>query len=152
MTGWRVGWMVVPPRLVRTMERLAQNLYISPPAVAQVAALGAFDGIEELEANRRVYAANRELLAGASCRRLACAKIVPADGAFYLYADVGDYTRRQPGVRQGHAGGDRRRGDAGRRFRCGARPALHALLLLRHDRRYGRGGAERLQGWGRLKG
>ncbi|MGE5512500.1 MAG: pyridoxal phosphate-dependent aminotransferase, partial [Bacteroidota bacterium] len=61
MTGWRVGWMVVPPSLVRTMERLAQNLYISPPAVAQVAALGAFDGIDELEGNRRVYMANRDL-------------------------------------------------------------------------------------------
>ena len=91
MTGWRVGWMVVPPRLVRTMERLAQNLYISPPAVAQVAALGAFDGIEELEANRRVYMANRDLLLG-ELPKAGLSKIVPADGAFYLYVDVGDYT------------------------------------------------------------
>ena len=91
MTGWRVGWMVVPPRLVRTMERLAQNLYISPPAVAQVAALGAFDGIEELEANRRVYMANRELLLR-ELPKAGLSKIVPADGAFYLYVDVGDYT------------------------------------------------------------
>ena len=52
MTGWRIGWLVVPRVLVRPIERLAQNLYISPPAVAQVAALGAFDGIDELEANR----------------------------------------------------------------------------------------------------
>ena len=62
MTGWRVGWMVVPEALVRSVERLAQNLYISPPAIAQAAALGAFDAGEELEANRRVYAANRALL------------------------------------------------------------------------------------------
>jgi aspartate/methionine/tyrosine aminotransferase len=91
MTGWRVGWMVVPDRLVRTIERLAQNLYISPPAVAQVAALGAFDGIQELEANKAVYRANRELL----LRELPKAgldRIVPADGAFYLYADVGRFT------------------------------------------------------------
>ena len=52
MTGWRVGWMIVPPSLVRVMERLAQNLYIAPPAIAQMAALGSFDGISELEANK----------------------------------------------------------------------------------------------------
>ena len=62
MTGWRIGWMVVPQALVRAVERLAQNLYISPPAIAQAAALGAFDGMDELEANRRVYAENRALL------------------------------------------------------------------------------------------
>ena len=62
MTGWRVGWMVVPEALVSTVERLAQNLYICPPAVAQAAALGAFDGDDELQRNRGVYAANRELL------------------------------------------------------------------------------------------
>ena len=64
MTGWRVGWLVVPEELVRPIERLAQNLYISPPTVSQVAALGAFDGVEELEANKRVYAENRALLLG----------------------------------------------------------------------------------------
>lgn len=91
MTGWRVGWMVVPERMVRTVERLTQNLYISPPAVSQVAALGAFDGLGELEANRAVYAANRELL----LKELPAAgfkSIVPADGAFYLYCDVSDRT------------------------------------------------------------
>ena len=91
MTGWRVGWMVLPERLVRTVERLAQNLYIAPPTVAQVAALGAFDGIEELESNRRVYAANRELLLE-GLPKAGLDKIVPADGAFYLYVDVGAFT------------------------------------------------------------
>ncbi len=91
MTGWRVGWMVVPEGLVRTVERLAQNLYISPPAVAQVAALGAFDATLELEANKRVYAANRSLLLEA-LPAAGFSSIVPADGAFYLYADVGAYT------------------------------------------------------------
>lgn len=87
MTGWRVGWMVVPERLVRVFERLAQNLFICAPAASQVAALGAFDGIAELEANKATYAKNRELL----LRELPKAgfeKIVPADGAFYLYCDV----------------------------------------------------------------
>jgi len=91
MTGWRIGWMVVPERLIRPIERLAQNLYISPPAIAQVAAIGAFDGIDELEANRRVYAANRELLL-AELPKAGFDKIVPADGAFYLYADVSRFT------------------------------------------------------------
>jgi aspartate/methionine/tyrosine aminotransferase len=91
MTGWRIGWLVVPPALVRPIERLAQNLYISPPTVAQVAALGAFDGMDELEANRRVYAANRALLLEA-LPRLGLDRIVPADGAFYLYVDVGEFT------------------------------------------------------------
>ena len=91
MTGWRVGWMVVPEGLVRTIERLAQNLYISPPAVSQVAAIGAFDGLDELEANRRLYAENRALLL-AELPKAGLSKIVPADGAFYLYADVGDFT------------------------------------------------------------
>ena len=62
MTGWRVGWMIVPQHLVRGIERLAQNFYISPVAVSQIGALAAFDAIEELEANKTVYAANRELL------------------------------------------------------------------------------------------
>jgi aspartate/methionine/tyrosine aminotransferase len=91
MTGWRVGWMVVPAGLVRTVERLAQNLYISPPAVSQVAALGAFDGLDELEANKRVYAANRQLLLD-ELPKANLGEIVPADGAFYLYADVSRFT------------------------------------------------------------
>jgi aspartate/methionine/tyrosine aminotransferase len=91
MTGWRIGWLVVPPALVRPIERLAQNLYISPPTVAQVAALGAFDGREELEANRRVYADNRALLL-AELPKAGLERILPADGAFYLYVDVGAFT------------------------------------------------------------
>ena len=91
MTGWRIGWLVVPPALVRPIERLAQNLYISPPTIAQVAALGAFDGMDELEANRRVYAENRALLLD-ELPKLGLDRIVPADGAFYLYVDVGQFT------------------------------------------------------------
>jgi aspartate/methionine/tyrosine aminotransferase len=91
MTGWRIGWMIVPLGLVRVIERIAQNLYISPPTVSQVAATGAFDGIEELEANRRVYATNRALLLN-ELAKVGLDTIVPADGAFYLYVDVSRYT------------------------------------------------------------
>jgi len=91
MTGWRVGWLVVPKAMVRPIERLAQNLYISPPAVAQVAALSAFEGQDELEANKRVYAENRALLLD-GLPKAGLQHILPADGAFYLYVDVGDFT------------------------------------------------------------
>jgi aspartate/methionine/tyrosine aminotransferase len=91
MTGWRVGWMIVPDHLVEPVERLAQNFYISPPAVAQVAALGAFDGMTELDANKRVYRANRDLLL-AELPKAGFDQLVPADGAFYLYADVSRFT------------------------------------------------------------
>jgi aspartate/methionine/tyrosine aminotransferase len=91
MTGWRVGWMVVPPDLMRPIERLAQNLYISPPAIAQAAALGAFDAGEELEANRKSYAENRQLLLE-ELPKAGFVNFAPADGAFYLYCDVSDTT------------------------------------------------------------
>ncbi len=90
MTGWRIGWLVVPPELVRPIERLAQNLYISPPAVAQVAALGAFDASAELEANKAVYAQNRALLLS-ELPKAGLGHILPADGAFYLYVDISEF-------------------------------------------------------------
>lgn len=91
MTGWRIGWLVVPPSLVRVVERLQQNLFISAPAVSQVAALGAFDGTDELEANRATYARNRALLLEA-LPAAGLSALAPADGAFYLYADVSAFT------------------------------------------------------------
>jgi aspartate/methionine/tyrosine aminotransferase len=91
MTGWRIGWLVVPEALARTIERLAQNLYISPPTISQVAALGAFDGIDELEEIKAGYAANRALLLN-ELPAAGLASILPADGAFYLYADVSTLT------------------------------------------------------------
>ncbi len=87
MTGWRIGWMVVPGALVRPIERLAQNLYICPSALSQHAAIAAFDAHEELEANKRIYQANRELLLE-ELPKAGFTQILPADGAFYLYADV----------------------------------------------------------------
>ena len=97
MTGWRVGWMVVPDHLVRTIERLAQNLFISAPAISQEAALGAFEAFDELEANKRVYAANRELLLN-ELPRAGFTSFAPADGAFYLYADVSGDTDDSPAL------------------------------------------------------
>ena len=88
MTGWRIGWMVVPEDLVRPVECLAQSLFISPPAVAQHAALAAFDCRPELDGNVRRYARNREILL-AGLAEAGLDRLAPVDGAFYVYADVG---------------------------------------------------------------
>ncbi len=91
MTGWRIGWMVLPETLLRSVECLAQNLFISPPAVSQHAAVAAFDCQEELDVNVARYAQNRELLLS----RLPMAgfgHMAAAEGAFYLYADISHMT------------------------------------------------------------
>ena len=87
MTGWRVGWLVVPPALVRTFERLAQNLFICAPHAGQVAALAAMDCREELEANLGRYRASRALMLE-RMPRMGLSRLAPAEGAFYVYADV----------------------------------------------------------------
>ncbi len=92
MTGWRVGWMVVPEGHIRTVERLAQNMFICAPHVAQVAALAALEAIDEMEANRAVYAENRRLMME-GLPKAGFSKIAPPDGAFYVYADVSDLTQ-----------------------------------------------------------
>ncbi|PYE85786.1 pyridoxal phosphate-dependent aminotransferase [Pseudoroseicyclus aestuarii] len=91
MTGWRVGWMVVPEAQVRMVERLAQNLFICPPHASQRLALHAMDCPEELEANAATYARNRDLMV-AGLARAGLPRIAPPDGAFYIYADVSAYT------------------------------------------------------------
>ena len=91
MTGWRIGWLVVPDRLVRAVERLAQNLYISAPYLSQVAALAAFDATDELEAIKAEYARARNVLL-TELPRLGLSDFHPVDGAFYLYADVARFT------------------------------------------------------------
>ena len=133
MTGWRVGWMVVPESLARTIDRLQGNLAISVPTLAQVAAEAAFDGRDEMEAGqarlrgepahsgrgpaqgraRQVLSRRRRLLS--LCRHLAL-------------------LRRQPRFRQAHAQRSGRGGDAGHRFRSGQRPQFPALLLRRARR------------------
>ncbi len=91
MTGWRLGWMVLPEELIRPVECLAQNLFISPPAISQVAAVEVFACKDELEANVRRYAANRAVLLDA-LPKAGLDRFAPPDGAFYLYVDVGDVT------------------------------------------------------------
>src|SRR5271168_54816 len=91
MTGWRVGWMVVPEPLVRPIERLQQNLSISVPTLSQIAAEAAFDGKPEMEEVKRGYVENRRILIE-GLPRAGLRKFLPADGAFYLYADVSDFT------------------------------------------------------------
>jgi aspartate/methionine/tyrosine aminotransferase len=91
MTGWRVGWMVVPEPLVRPIERLQQNLAISVPMLSQVAAEAAFDGRPEMEEVKRGYQENRRILI-AGLPQAGLTKFLPADGAFYLYADVSEFT------------------------------------------------------------
>lgn len=95
MTGWRVGWMVVPDAHVRVVERLAQNLFICPPHASQVAALAAMDCAEELEANMDVYRANRALMLE-GLPEAGFDRIAPPDGAFYVYADVSHLTDDSP--------------------------------------------------------
>ena len=91
MTGWRVGWMVVPADHVRRVERLAQNMFICAPHASQALALAAFDCKEELDSHLAVYAANRDLMV-AGLTKVGLGKFAPPDGAFYVYVDVSDYT------------------------------------------------------------
>ena len=87
MTGWRLGWMVVPEDLVRATECLCQNLYISPPTLSQRAAIAAFDCAAELDGNVARYARNRALLLD-GLPKVGLDRLAPSDGAFYIYADV----------------------------------------------------------------
>ncbi len=91
MTGWRVGWMVVPESHLRTVERLAQNMFICPPHASQVAALAALDCMDEADANLAVYAENRRLMLD-GLPKAGFTRIAPPEGAFYIYADVSDLT------------------------------------------------------------
>lgn len=91
MTGWRVGWLVAPEQLVRPIERLQQNFSISVPTLSQIAAEAAFDGSEAMEVVKRGYQANREILI-AGLPQAGIDAFLPADGAFYLYADVSKFT------------------------------------------------------------
>jgi aspartate/methionine/tyrosine aminotransferase len=91
MTGWRIGWMVVPEDHVRKVERLAQNMFICPPHAAQVVALAALGCIDDLEGNRATYATNRQLMLD-GLPRAGFDRIAPPDGAFYVYADVSGLT------------------------------------------------------------
>ena len=91
MTGWRVGWMIVPPALVRPLERIAQSLYICAPDISQRAGIAAFDATEELERVKAGYARSRALLLD-RLPKLGFDELLPVDGAFYVYAGVRSFT------------------------------------------------------------
>ena len=91
MTGWRIGWMVLPEKLVRPVERIAQSLYISAPELSQAAAIRAFDATAELETVKKRYEVNRALLAKA-LPDLGLPLAAPMDGAFYAYCDASRHT------------------------------------------------------------
>ncbi|MFC3677688.1 pyridoxal phosphate-dependent aminotransferase [Ferrovibrio xuzhouensis] len=91
MTGWRLGWMVVPEALLRPIECLTQNFYISAPGISQVAGVAALSAYDELEANVARYAKNREILLN-DLPQAGFDRLAPADGAFYLYADISRFT------------------------------------------------------------
>ncbi len=91
MTGWRVGWMVAPEALVRPIERLQQNLSISVPTLSQIAAEAAFDGRAEMETIKHGYQENRRILIE-GLPKAGLSDFLPADGAFYLYADVSKFS------------------------------------------------------------
>jgi aspartate/methionine/tyrosine aminotransferase len=93
MTGWRLGWLLVPPELRRAVDCLTGNFTICPPALSQYAAVAAFtpEAVEEADGHLHQYAVNRRLLL-AGLRRLGVDRLAPADGAFYVYADVSEFT------------------------------------------------------------
>jgi aspartate/methionine/tyrosine aminotransferase len=91
MTGWRLGWLLVPPELRGPIDALASNLALCPPALSQHAAIRAFEAYDELDGHARHYRANRDLLV-AGLTSLGLDRLAPADGAFYLYADVSAIT------------------------------------------------------------
>lgn len=91
MTGWRVGWMIVPDAMTGVFDRLQQNAFICAPEISQIAALAAFEGVDELEAVKRSYEANRALVLQ-RLPQLGFGEIQPVDGAFYAYADCSGLT------------------------------------------------------------
>ncbi|AHC73500.1 aminotransferase [Candidatus Endolissoclinum faulkneri L5] len=91
MTGWRIGWIIAPPELMSSVERLAASFFISAPTISQFGAIAAFDCIEEAQKNVARYALNRDILLN-ELPSTWLDDLVPADGAFYIYANVAKYT------------------------------------------------------------
>ena len=90
MTGWRIGWLVVPQDHLRSIERLAQNMFICPQHVSQLAALAALQSHDEMQENLAVYRQNRRLMLS-GLPEAGLTQIAPPDGAFYIYADISEF-------------------------------------------------------------
>ncbi|SDO46456.1 Aspartate/methionine/tyrosine aminotransferase [Nakamurella panacisegetis] len=91
MTGWRLGWMLVPADLAEPVDAIAGNMAICPPALAQYAAISAFDAYDECDGHVARYRQNRQLLLD-GLTGLGITRLAPADGAFYVYADISHLT------------------------------------------------------------
>ena len=140
MTGWRLGWIVVPDSLIDAVERLQQNLYICAPHISQVVALAAFDATEELDGHVERYRHNRAILLD-GLAAAGITEIAAADGAFYVYADVSHLTDDSHRL-AAHApvvGRDGRRCHVWHRLRSRPRARIRPVLLRRRRRRHGRG-------------
>ena len=144
MTGWRIGWMVLPEALMRPVERIQQSLYISAPELSQIAARAAFDATMELETIKGRYIENRALLAQ-GLPALGLPILTPLDGAFYAYCDVSqhsndsmDFARRM--LREAHVAAtpgldfDTREGHRTMRFSYAGSPDDMKLALSRLGR------------------
>ncbi len=132
MTGWRLGWMLVPEDLRRPVDVLTGNFTICPPVLSQQAAVAAFDAASYAECDGHVarYADNRAVLLD-GLRSLGWTRLAPADGAFYVYADLEGLTERLDGLRAAAAGRDRGRTDTGRGLRHRPGRPLRAALVRR---------------------
>jgi aspartate/methionine/tyrosine aminotransferase len=97
MTGWRLGWLVVPDSLVEAMNAYSSNIFLTPPAISQHAALAAMDATDELTGHLLTYRRNRDIVMDA-LRGFGISRLAPADGAFYVYADVGHLTQDSLGL------------------------------------------------------
>ena len=138
MTGWRIGWMLVPERLRRPVDVLTGNFTICPPAIAQYAAIKAFDDASyaELDGHVARYAGNRALLLE-GLPRLGIDRLAPADGAFYAYADVGHLTDDSMAFCHDLLAQHRCRRRSRHRLRHRGRQPVHPVQLRREAR--GRG-------------
>ena len=141
MTGWRLGWLLVPPELRRAVDRLTGNFTICPPVLSQYAAVAAFtpEAVAEADGHLHQYAVNRALLLD-GLRGIGIDRLAPTDGAFYVYADVSDFTDGLDGLLLKAAGRHRRSDRARHRLRSRARRLVRPALLRRADRGH-RGGA-----------
>ena len=134
MTGWRIGWLLVPDGLLDSVDRLAGNFTICPPTLSQHAAVAAFDAYDELDANVAHYAENRALLVSA-LPSIGLDSFAPPDGAFYIYADVTRWTDDAHGVVRAAARRHRGRDRPRSRLRPGRRRPVRPDDLRRSARR-----------------